>query len=260
MFVKNASMFFGLISLALACTGKNESVSDNRAYESLAFFQTTPQIELEVWYEPEAAPYSDDDWNILNINLNAIFQYRSTPPTLIIPSTLSAMHTLEAQNRDGWTSSEILSLAAAHSTAAMAAHGSRFKIIFLNSYLRDDTGINKSVLGVSIGDSHVLAMFKPVIASTKKALPLDKTAQQVEQVVLVHEMGHALGFVNNGVPMVNNYQDTAHGAHSINKDCVMYWANESSTDLTSYVGKFLGGGAKVLWGPEVLVDAKAISK
>ncbi len=260
MQTKYAMMVFTLVGLALACGGKSDSNPDSKVSQSLAFFQTTAKLELEIWYEPKAAPFSDDDWSILSLNLNAIFKYRSQPPTLAIPTELSQMHSLESQNKESWSSSEILNLAAAQATPAEDTDSARFKIIFLNSYFRDATGINKNVLGVSIGNSQVLAMFKPVIASTAKPLPLDKTAQLVEQVVLVHEMGHALGFVNNGVPMVANYQDTAHGAHSANKDCVMYWANESSADLSSFVGKFLGGGAEVLWGPEILADAKAVSR
>lgn len=42
-------------------------------------------------------------------------------------------------------------------------------------------------------------------------------------VVLQHEVGHLLGLVNNGTPMVAPHQDEAHGAHDENEDCLMFW-------------------------------------
>jgi hypothetical protein len=254
------------LSAVFSCRSKSASKSDNRAANALAFFQSSSSIELDVWYESSAKPYvkdgftNEDYWSILRNNLNAIFQYRSAPPTLQVPSELSDMHELPLQNKESYTSSDILALAAAHSSGPIPSGSSRFTIFFLNAHFQDSNGVNKNVLGVSIGDSNILAIFKPVIAGTAQGGPLDRTAKLVEQSTLVHEMGHALGFVNNGVPMVKDYQDIPHGAHSTDTDCVMYWANETTDDLAKFVAKFLTSGNEILWGPDVLADAKAISK
>jgi hypothetical protein len=53
------------------------------------------------------------------------------------------------------------------------------------------------------------------------------TLEEVEQSVLVHEMGHDLGLVNLGCPLTSNHLDTQHGPHCINDICVMFWATES---------------------------------
>ena len=37
-----------------------------------------------------------------------------------------------------------------------------------------------------------------------------------------------LGLVANGLVMVGNHQDAAHGAHDSNDRCIMYWAYEGS--------------------------------
>lgn len=44
----------------------------------------------------------------------------------------------------------------------------------------------------------------------------------MEQTVLLHELGHALGIVNRGVPMTEDREDPDHPGHSTNPDSVMY--------------------------------------
>ncbi len=232
---------------------------------SKIYFQQSTTIEAEVWYQPTAEPYVQgtavdrDYWKILRSNLTALFQYRSTPPTVTVPNTLDGMHTLDAATQENWTADQIMALAAAHNSGATPAGTSRFYVYFLDGYFNKGQGSDKTILGVSLGGTNVLAMFKPVIRSTAQTED-GPVAKFVEQSTLVHELGHALGFVNNGVPMTTNYQDAEHGAHSNNKDCVMYWLNEGASDLKQFVQRYLTSDSTVMWGPEVLADAKAISK
>jgi hypothetical protein len=41
--------------------------------------------------------------------------------------------------------------------------------------------------------------------------------------VLLHELGHALGLVGEGVPMLRDHMDHAHPGHSASPDSVMYY-------------------------------------
>jgi hypothetical protein len=169
------------------------------------------------------------------------------------------MNLLSITSQENWTSEQILALAAAHKAATPAAGTSMFYVYFLDGYFNKGEGSDKNVIGVSLGGTNVLAMFKPVIKSTSSGVA-EIVPKYVEQSTLVHEMGHALGFVNNGVPMVTDYQDKEHGAHSNNEDDVMYWLNEGASDLQKFVLKYTESQSVVMWGPEVLADAKAISK
>ncbi len=49
----------------------------------------------------------------------------------------------------------------------------------------------------------------------------------LESSVLEHELGHLLGLVNLGTPMLTDHQDAVHGNHCNNPDCLMYWAIET---------------------------------
>ncbi|HEY1079550.1 MAG TPA: hypothetical protein VGE46_05615, partial [Bdellovibrio sp.] len=71
---------------------------------------------VEIYYEPGAEPFTGTTagglnyWRILEDNLQAIFQYRSSPPLLDIPKTISAMTLLPAQNKTTWLGTEIAAL------------------------------------------------------------------------------------------------------------------------------------------------------
>jgi hypothetical protein len=83
-------------------------------------------------------------------------------------------------------------------------------------------------------------MFKANLKFASKTGPLDLIKPplvEVEQSVFVHELGHVLGLVNLGTPMVTPHEDTHpdRRGHSNNQGSVMYWAVE-----TSAIGNILG--------------------
>lgn len=59
-------------------------------------------------------------------------------------------------------------------------------------------------------------------------LPLpDESVSIIERSTLLHEAGHAIGLVNNGLEMVCPHEDAEHDGHSNNPDSIMYWAVDS---------------------------------
>jgi hypothetical protein len=57
------------------------------------------------------------------------------------------------------------------------------------------------------------------------------TRVALESSVLEHELGHIMGLVNLTTPMVVFHQDTAHGYHCNNPNCLMYYAMETNDAL-----------------------------
>lgn len=250
------------IALLLASCGTvvNEGVS--RASQAASYFQSTARLTIHVAYEPAAEPFVGNRfngrplWNILEDNLTAIFQYRTAPPALIVPKTLSSMSTLPVQSRTSWSVNDVLALHAQYGSTSSTASETHFYVYFLDGYYSEGGAPNTGVLGVSFGGTEVVAIFKRVVTSSGGAA----VQRYVEQSTLVHELGHALGFVNNGVPMTTAHQDTAHGSHDTDPDCVMYWQNEGAGDLAQFIGKYLTQDSTVMWGPGVLADARALSR
>lgn len=260
--MKNALLYF--FFLIASCTASNDDTVDTYPYNKPAqYFSTTQNLTLEVYYEPGAEPFvgsanvsRNKIWGVLEDNLTSIFQYRSSPPTLTIPSTLAEMTAIPAQNKSSWTASEIRSLSDQYRAAASTSNQSRFYIYFVNGYYNDGSGPKTGVIGLSIGGTPIIVMFKDVIQASGGPI----VQKFVEQSTLVHEMGHALGFVNNGVPMASNHQDSAQGKHTTNSNCVMYYLNEGASDLASFILTYQASSSFVMWGPQVLADAQNFSQ
>lgn len=92
-----------------------------------------------------------------------------------------------------------------------------------------------------------LVIFKGNIREGTKSGLLGTAPEEryVERAVLVHELGHALGLVNLGTPMVRDHEDKAHGeegrGHSANERSVMYYNVDTSNVLLNVIS----GGANI---------------
>ena len=70
------------------------------------------------------------------------------------------------------------------------------------------------------------------------SIPIGNPAPAVdvlERSTLLHEAGHAMGLVNNGLPMVKAREDLENEGHTTNPRSVMYWAVESQNGLRQYL-------------------------
>ena len=85
---------------------------------------------------------------------------------------------------------------------------------------------DSSVLGVAV-DASTIAIFGDSIDEAEG--PFGRpSSEEVENSVLVHEVGHLLGLVNLVYTSPTNHEDADHEGHSNNQDSVMYWAVEST--------------------------------
>jgi hypothetical protein len=100
------------------------------------------------------------------------------------------------------------------------------------------------VLGVSIGGERLIAIFKPVIENTGNDLTTTPAQRAfIEETTLIHEIGHAVGLVNAGVPMVEDHEDEEHPGHDVSDECLMYWQNEQSSGALDFVLEQLLGSS-----------------
>jgi len=232
------------------------------AYEAAGvFFSQTRVINVEIAYEPGAVPYTGtvssglQAWQILKDNIKALYQGRSIQPVINVPTDFSGMTQIPSQNKSSWTKLDIYNVGDKYRKLKSNDAESDFIIVFLKGYYNDGTATQTSVIGVSVGGTTVVGIFKDVITasgSSGGSLGSD-TAKYVEQSTMVHELGHALGLVNNGLPMKAPHVD--HSTHCTNPNCVMYWQNQGTASLQAFVNK-LKAGSDVMYGPECLQDAQ----
>lgn len=242
----------------------------NTNYDSLKTYYTTmTNLNVEVIYESDASPFNATFsnpftgntkyvWDILDDNLKEMFKNRSRSVTTSIPKTLSSMTSISSQGKTKWTISDMVSFAKQNRKTMSTETTGSFFVAFVNGYYSTDgSSQSTNVIGVNLSSTPYIFIFKQVVNSTG-----DNTASgiatkvYVEQSTLVHEMGHALGLVNNGVTMTSSHQDTSNGKHCTNTTCVMYYANEGTTALVTFLNNYIQTGSTILFKSDCLNDTQ----
>jgi hypothetical protein len=165
-----------------------------------------------------------------------------------------------------WTFAELNGLADAHRTLRRPAEEAVLHVLYVDGRYEDDDD-ESAVLGFAWkGDSIVMLKDNidracregPAVTLLAPALA-ETVCRRTEATVLLHEVGHLMGLVNNGAEMVADHQDDEHGAHDVNEDCIMYWLNERSTVVDAIAEQVGGDGAdRATFDEACLADLKAV--
>ena len=149
-----------------------------------------------------------------------------------------------------WTFGELDALVQAHRSVPPAAGEVVMHMLYVDGHYEGDSG-DSMVLGFAWGGSSVV-MLKDNIerGCATGALALlpglkDKVCQLTEASVLLHETGHLLGLVHNGLAMAADHEDKAHLGHDTNDKCIMYWLAERSGVADLIAQRVKGGDEQV---------------
>lgn len=227
------------------------------------FSPAITSVTIEVDYAPGAEPYVGtvkdfgDPWELFNANVLALFEGKKA---VEFPRTLAKMEKLDDVDGATFTTQEVLDIAAAHRTEPQYSDAVAFYIVFLPGIYVDDEGNEQpKTLGLSIGNTGVVALFKPAI-KTPVGNPT-APPQFVEQLALVHFLGHAVGFVDNGVPVGENnraHVDLDNPHHCTNTQCAMHVGIESVSGAVAFAKTLIRSSQAVLIGQECLSDARIL--
>ena len=253
-----------LILLTTSCCFWRGSVSGQ--FDTPAtYFSTMEELVVEVAYEQSAEPFTEPifrnrgtyyPWDFTQENLEALFDGRSKSVSITVPRLLGEMTAVPNQNQEQYSLEDIMDLAQDYRNGVSTATECCLFVIFLDGYLEVDGSPDESVIGISVSGTPITAMFKPVIESTglneEGAVP-----RYVEQSTIIHELGHAIGLVDNGVPLSSAHNDSENGAHCEYSDCVMYWLNEQAKDLKDFVRGFILRGDQVMFCDDCLADTRS---
>lgn len=245
--------------LILSCGGAAAPGGPDAQKTAPQLFSPTSSIKnvvVEVDYGPDAEPY--ENGTLFTANAQRLF--RDSGKALTLPTSRSQMEALSEPTKSSLDVDELLAIASRHRTSKNTPDTATFYVLFVNAKFVDDTKtVRDDILGVSIGDTGVIAMFKPVIESTKSVLA-PNLERFVEQTTLTHEFGHAVGLVNNGAPNIASHHDSEHGAHCSNNECVMYWQNEGASAAIEFARKYLTTGNAIVFDADCLADIDALKK
>jgi hypothetical protein len=160
------------------------------------------RVVFEVDYMPGAEPEVgahagiDDVWRIAVDNTRAVL---GDDKDYVFPHRLEDMSMIEAVVPSELTKQDILDIARLHRDERDSETTRTMYLVWIDGVLVRDGEPRHNVGAVSIDDSRVIAVFKPAIVREAAAVREDHRAL-VEQIVLVHELGHAYGLVDRGIP------------------------------------------------------------
>jgi hypothetical protein len=123
-------------------------------------------------------------------------------------------------------------------------------VFFADGDYSETVSSSSKVLGFAYGKGSI-AIFEKTIKSFSGGLTQPPSGT-LETTVLEHEFGHVVGLVNNGTAMQAQHQDTAHGQHCSDKDCLMFYQAETSDVIANLIG-----GAVPALDPNCNNDLKA---
>lgn len=219
-------------------------------------YDSTEEIVVEVGYTEGAEPYFNplyelaNPWDILARNIEVLFpgrRYRT-------PKSLKDTHFL-GKGQETFSKEEIRALADQLPGGARALH-----VVMVNGVSKEKATLNGYNLKEDRG---VIALFKG--AYVLYYLSPEGNIFQ-EQSALLHEFGHAVGLVNDGIPMVsahNSPTDTVFNQvfnqpeiHDRNPACIMY-PNGGSSKFVDWDAKKVRLDQIVLFDDACIADVQA---
>jgi hypothetical protein len=158
--------------------------------------------------------------------------------------------TIESRGEDhAWTRDELRTLADQHFDMDVPEGTIKMHVLFVDGHDAQDDEDGKT-LGLAWGHTH-MALFKRSIEQSCSSGPFGGIARQrlcrkAEQSIWTHEVGHTIGLVDNGLPMVMDHRDPDHGRHDRNDECVMYWAYEREGVFQTLRNRFMNNNESAL--------------
>jgi hypothetical protein len=246
-------------SMACGSSSKDAANDQSTPTPTTVYSSKISSVEFEVDYAKGAKPYTGsfaggDLWNLFKANATRLVNAGNKSKSVTVPTTLGAMQELADVTGTAFTSQQILDIAKAHRDTKDTPSSASFYILFLPGYYVENGATNTAVIGLSFAGTGVIAIFKPVIENAAAG----PTGVLIEQSTLVHEFGHAIGLVNEGVSLSSAHQDTAHGAHCTNTSCVMYYQNEGAFFARAFTSG-ITSDASILFDAPCLADIDAFA-
>jgi predicted Zn-dependent protease len=135
---------------------------------------------------------------------------------------------IPSYGQESYSSNDIVTIESENREKFNANQTITASLIILDSDFAD----NNQVLGLAYKNTS-MAIFGGTIADYSGGIS-QPTRSKLESTVINHEFGHLLGLVNLGSDMVENHQDTEHGKHCTDDQCLMYYAAET-TEIASFL-------------------------
>ena len=237
-----------LFLLSAACGQRTKTTDFVRQQDIDAaeyFSDRVTEFKIKVFYEESIEPAvgpidgAASAWVITFESFVELFKTH-TARIVTVPRTLAEMTEINRKNVAEWDEAKLVALA--NSLPVPSSPGQAIAAVI---YVRGNYKGENTVLGLHFSGVRAAFIFKDNLTRFSGT---EDFLKRLEQATVVHELGHVIGLVNNGVPMVTPHEDFEHPHHSTDVDDVMYW------DLVTVVSHL---NRSSLFGKNSLADAQA---
>ena len=229
--MKNNLLFLGIVLLFFSCKKQTNTDPETlpNAYSNQAIGQSAKDLLT-------ASPYTT-----LNIQVQYMAGYSldtaviSNVTTYLAslcnkPGGISITQTQIPATGDTLNLYKVAVLEKQYRTAYTAGNTISLYVLVTDGY---DTSL--SVLGFAYRNTSICIFGKDIFANSGAVGQVSRVS--LESTVLEHELGHLMGLVNLGTPMLTPHQDVANGNHCTNSKCLMYWAVETHGAFRTIINK-----------------------
>lgn len=172
-------------------------------------------LVLDIVYEPGVQPHQSaiDE---LEIFLNT---YLNKPKGITI-----IQREIEDQKQNSLNTKELTEIEQTYRSRLNSKDTLATFIYFANSKYSGDKR-NATALGIAYASTSMVIFQETIMDNAGGNTEVER---KLLESILKHEFGHLLGLVDVGSPQVNQHEDTEHENHCNSKDCLMYYATETS--------------------------------
>lgn len=226
-----AAPFLALVLIFTACkkdsalvVQQNHKLATGESAHDLLAASDYDRLEVEIQYMPDHKP-TDAALERLKTFLVA---------RLNKPQGIEFVYTkIPSKDKTKYSIDDIKAIEDEHRTVFTEDKKVGTYFLFLDGEYSENEG-NSVVLGVAYYNTS-MAIFQKTIKDLTTGLGSPEQ-NKLETVVINHEFGHILGLVNVGTAMQNSHQDTSHGKHCDNEDCLMNWKAETGDAINNFLG------------------------
>jgi hypothetical protein len=159
-----------------------------------------------------------------------------------------------------WTIDERVQLAIATSNLEVPDDTIKIHTLSLDGHAIEDDSMDGVLLGVAWGFENIVLWRDTLDGGCMGVgVLVDELCAQAELLIWQHEVGHVIGLVDGGLPMVVDHLDPTPGAgkHDVDHACVMYREYEGLDAIDATLDRLLMGGPAIELDAACLADIDA---
>ncbi len=161
-----------------------------------------------------------------------------------------------------WTVLERIDLAEATNDLPVGGDTIKIHALFLDGHAEEDDSMDGVILGAAWAFENIV-MFRDTLDAGCEGVVVGPVLEQLcadaEFLVWQHEIGHVVGLVDGGLPMVDDHLDSdpTAGRHDVSHDCVMFREYEGTDAIDAAFDRIVSGGPAIEFDAACLADIAA---